>query len=154
MTVKEIVNLLPNRQPFRLEIDNLWEELITKDDCVYNRIMEEYGDYNVIEIEACDNGVYDYATLWLKVEKTEYDELSNKCEDDNHYKILSYSLFLFEESKFKYLETYKHYTILKASLNPHNSEYIIKELGFNVRWASLIYCKKYIREQLNIDKGE
>ena len=69
MTVKEIVNLLPKEHPFRLEIGNLWRELIYKDDCSYNRILQECGDYNVIEIASYNNGVYDYATLWLKVEK-------------------------------------------------------------------------------------
>lgn len=99
--------------------------------------MQEYGDYTVIGIEALDNGQYDYATVWLKVEKP---------VDDNPYRISDYAIF--EMSRFEYLETYKHYTILKASLNPHNSEYVIQELGFETRWASLTYCKKYIKEQL------
>lgn len=71
MTVKEIVDLLPNGHPFRIDIDNIWEALIIK--CIdvdYTRIMQEYGDYNVIEIEALD-GFYAYSTLWLKVERKE-----------------------------------------------------------------------------------
>jgi len=70
--------------------------------------------------------------------------LENK---DNPYKIQSYKIF--KEHKFIYLETYKGYNIFRASLNPHNSEYIIHELGFDTRWGSLNYCKKYIREQLS-----
>lgn len=152
MTVSEVVNLLPKDHPFRLEIDSLWGELVFKDDCAYNRVLEEYGDYNVIGIEACDDGIYDYSTLWLKVEKPEDAELSNKDDDDNPYRILKYTLFA--ENEFRYLETYQHYTILKANLNPHNSEYVIKEIGFNTRWDSLIYCKKYINEQINTDKNK
>ena len=143
MTVNEVVNLLPKDHPFRLEINNMWKELFFKDDCTYNRVIEEYGDYNVIGIEACDNDIYDNATLWLKVEKP---------AEENPYRILGYALF--EESEFKYLETYKNYTILKASLNPHNSEYVIKELGFDTRWGSLIYCKKYINKQINTNKNK
>jgi hypothetical protein len=75
--------------------------------------------------------------LWLKAEKP---------VDDNPYRISD--RVIFEVSWFEYLETYKHYTILKASLNPHNSEYVVKELGFEIRWSSLAYCKKYIKEQL------
>ena len=137
MTVKDIVDLLPKGHPFRLEVANLWTALIYKDDCAeYNRVMQEYGDYNVIVIEA-SFGVGEYAVLWLKVEKP---------LDNNPYKILNHPLFKGED--FNYLETYKHYTILKASLNAHNSEYVIVELGFETRWSSLTYCKKYIREQL------
>ena len=138
MTVKDIINLLPKERPRRLKINNMWEELLLKDDCAYNRVIQEYGDYIVIGIEAWNKGIYDYATLWLKVEEP---------TEDNTYVILDYALF--EESEFSYLETYKNYTILKASLNQHNSEYVIKELGFNTRWASLTYCKKYIKERLN-----
>ena len=69
-------------------------------------------------------------------------ELSNKVENNNQSKTLNSGLF--EESEFKYLETYKDYTILKASLNPHNSEYVIEERGFDTRWTSLKSCKKYI----------
>ncbi len=69
MKVKEILNLLPSGHPFRIEIYNQWSELVFKDDCAYNRVLQEYGDYNVIGIEAWDSGIYDYATLWLKVEK-------------------------------------------------------------------------------------
>lgn len=138
MTVKEIVNLLPKGHPVRFEIGDLWAGLIYKGDSAeYNRTMQEYCDYNVIRIEAWDNGVYDYSVLWLKVEKP---------VDDNPYRILDYAIF--EKSMFEYLETYKHYTILKASINPHNSEYVIQELGFETVWSSLAYCKKYIKEQL------
>lgn len=139
MTVNEIVNLLPKGNPFRIEFDNVWKQLLITGECNddYTRIMQECGDYNVIGIEALDNGEYDYATVWLKVEKP---------VDDNPYRISDYAIF--ETSWFEYLETYKHYTILKASLNPHNSEYVIQELGFKTRWSSLTYCKKYIKEQL------
>lgn len=137
MTIKEIVNLLPKGHPFRLEVANLWTALICKDDCAeYNSVMQEYGDYNVIVIYALD-GFDEYDVIWLKVKKP---------LDDNPYSIIKHHLFKGED--FNYLETYKHYTILKASLNPHNSEYVIVELGFETRWGSLAYCKKYIREQL------
>lgn len=74
MTVKEIVNLLPKGHPFRLDVDNVWTMLTTNDyyDADYNNIMQEYGDYNVIGLEA-SFGVYDYATLWLKVERNNND---------------------------------------------------------------------------------
>lgn len=78
-------------------------------------------------------------------------ELSNKDEENNPSKPLPSGLF--KESEFKYLETYKDYTILKASLNPHNSEYVIKEFGFDTRWTSLNYCKKYIRDYVK-DRSE
>ena len=78
--------------------------------------------------------------------------LVEKPVDDNPYRILDYAIF--ENSMFEYLETYKHYTILKASINPHNSEYVIQELGFETRWSSLAYCKKYIKEQMNTNKGD
>ena len=69
MTVKEIVNLLPTGHPFRIEIDNEFSPLITKDDYCYNtEVIQEYDDYNVIEIYALD-GVYKYDVLWLKVKK-------------------------------------------------------------------------------------
>lgn len=71
MTVKEIVALLPKDHPFRLEVANLWTALTYKGDCEYNRVMQEYGDYTVIGIEACDSGIYDNAVLWLKVERKE-----------------------------------------------------------------------------------
>ena len=74
MLVKDIVNLLPTGHSFRFEINGLWSEWFFKDDCAYNRVMQDYGNYNVIQIEAYDNGIYDYATLWLKVEKTEDKE--------------------------------------------------------------------------------
>jgi hypothetical protein len=138
MTVKDIVNLLPKGHPVRIDIDYKWAGLIYSDYCPeYNCVMQEYGDYSVIGIAALDNGVYDYSTLWLKAEKP---------VDDNPYRISDHAIF--EVSRFEYLETYKHYTILKASLNPHNSEYVVKELGFEIRWSSLAYCKKYIKEQL------
>lgn len=138
MTVKEIVNLLPKGHPFRLVVEDLWVGLIYKDDCFeYANIMQEYGDYVVTVIETCDSGIYDYAVLWLTIEKP---------VDDDPYRILDYAIF--EKSMFEYLETYKHYTILKASINPHNSEYVIQELGFETVWSSLAYCKKYIKEQL------
>lgn len=72
MTVKEIVELLPKGHPFRLEVDNVWTILTTKDDydADYSNIMKEYSDYNVIGLEA-SFGVYDYATLWLKAERKE-----------------------------------------------------------------------------------
>lgn len=137
MTVKDIVNLLPNGHPFRLEIDNVFAPIITKDDYCYDtEVMQKYGDYNVIVIYASSGACGD-AIIWLKVKKP---------LDDNPYRILNHPLFKGED--FNYLETYKHYTILKASLNPHNSEYVIVELGFETRWSSLTYCKKYIREQL------
>lgn len=137
MTVKEIVELLPNKQPFRLEVDNIWAGLLYKNDCFeYTNIMQEYGNYNVVVIYA-SSGACGEAIIWLKVKKP---------LDDNPYRILNHTLFKGED--FNYLETYKHYTILKASLNPHNSEYVIVELGFETRWSSLTYCKKYIREQL------
>ena len=78
-------------------------------------------------------------------------ELSNKVETTNQSKTLNSGLF--EESEFKYLETYKDYTILKASLNPHNSEYVIEERGFDTRWTSLKSCKKYING-LNKKEGK
>lgn len=138
MTVKEIVNLLPKRHPVRIDTEYQWAEFICSDDCSeYNYVMQEYGDYNVIGIASWDNGIYDYSTLWLKAEKP---------VDDDPYRILDYAIF--EKSMFEYLETYKHYTILKASINPHNSEYVIQELGFEPVWSSLAYCKKYIKEQL------
>lgn len=74
MTVKDIINLLPKEHPLRLEINNMWEELVLKDDYRYNRVIQEYGDYIVIGIEAWDNGIYDYATLWLKVEEPAEDK--------------------------------------------------------------------------------
>ena len=71
MTVKEIVELLPNKQPFRLEVDNLWTGILYKNDCFeYTDIMQEYGNYNVVVIEA-SIGVYDDAIIWLKVERKE-----------------------------------------------------------------------------------
>ena len=71
MTVKEIVELLPNKQPFRLEVDNLWTGILYKNDCFeYTDIMQEYGNYNVVVIEA-SSGVYDDAIIWLKVERKE-----------------------------------------------------------------------------------
>ena len=71
MTVKEIVELLPNKQPFRLEVDNLWTGILYKNDCFeYTNIMQEYGNYNVVIIEAY-SGVYDDAIIWLKVERKE-----------------------------------------------------------------------------------
>ena len=71
MTVKEIVELLPNKQPFRLEVDNLWTGILYKNDCFeYTNIMQEYGNYNVVIIEA-SSGVYDDAIIWLKVERKE-----------------------------------------------------------------------------------
>ena len=71
MTVKEIVELLPNKQPFRLEVDNLWTGILYKNDCFeYTDIMQEYGNYNVVVIEAF-SGVYDDAIIWLKVERKE-----------------------------------------------------------------------------------
>ena len=71
MTVKEIVELLPNKQPFRLEVDNLWTGILYKNDCCeYTNIMQEYGNYNVVIIEAY-SGVYDDAIIWLKVERKE-----------------------------------------------------------------------------------
>lgn len=69
--------------------------------------------------------------------------LENK---DNTYKIQSYKIF--KENEFKFLENYKGHNILMARLNPHNAEYIVEDIGFNTRWGSLNYCKKYIREQL------
>lgn len=72
MTVNEIVNLLPKGHPVRLEIDNLWTGLTYKDDCAeYTRVMQEYGDYNVIGIET-SFGVGEYAVLWLKAERMGY----------------------------------------------------------------------------------
>ena len=88
-----------------------------------------YKDYYVISADAYID------VLWLTVVKQ---------EDTNHSKTSDSCLF--EESEFHYLETYKGYTILKASLNPHNSEYVIQEFGFNTRWTNLKYCKKYINE--------
>jgi len=97
----------------------------------------------------------------LKTKLEVFDILSNNVEEmtglkdfglplnkkeDNPYRIQSYKIF--KEDEFIYLETYKGYNIFRASLNPHNSEYIIHELGFDTRWSSLNYCKKYIREQL------
>ena len=71
MTAKEIVELLPNKQPFRLEVDNLWTGILYKNDCFeYTNIMQEYGNYNVVVIEA-SSGVYDDAIIWLKVERKE-----------------------------------------------------------------------------------
>ena len=71
MTVKEIVELLPNKQPFRLEVDNLWTGILYKNDCFeYTDIMQEYGNYNVVVIEA-SIGVYYDAIIWLKVERKE-----------------------------------------------------------------------------------
>ena len=71
MTVKEIVELLPNKHPFRLEVDNLWTGILYKNDCFeYTDIMQEYGNYNVVAIEA-SSGVYDDAIIWLKVERKE-----------------------------------------------------------------------------------
>ena len=78
MTVKDIINLLPKEHPLRLEINNMWEELVLKDDCAYNRVIQEYGDYIVIGIEAWDNGIYDYATLWLKVEEPAEDYIKER----------------------------------------------------------------------------
>ena len=51
----------------------------------------------------------------------------------------------FRKDEFKELKTYKGYTILKASLNPHNSQYCIKELGYQLRWENLKYCENYIK---------
>ena len=138
MTVKELIELLPNGHPVRLDVEYQWAEFIRKEDCLeYKDAMQKYGDCNVIGVAAWDGGAYSYATIWIKAEKQ---------VDNNPYRILDRALF--EESWFEYLETYRHYTILKASLNPHNSEYVIKELGFKIRWSSLTYCKKYIKEQL------
>lgn len=73
MTVKEIVDLLPKGHPFRLDVDNLWTGLLYKNDCFeYTNIMQEYGDYNVIVIEA-SSGVYEDAIIWLKVERNNND---------------------------------------------------------------------------------
>lgn len=69
MTVKDIVKLLPKGHPFRLEIDNVFAPLVTKDDyCYNNEIMQEYSDYNVIGLEA-SSGVYEDVIIWLKVER-------------------------------------------------------------------------------------
>lgn len=71
MTVKEIVELLPNKHPFRLEVDNLWTGILYKNDCFeYTDIMQEYGNYNVVVIEA-SSGVCDDVIIWLKVERKE-----------------------------------------------------------------------------------
>ena len=71
MTVKEIVNLLPLGHPVRLDIDYRWTGLIYKNDCAeYNRVMQEYGNYEVTVIEA-SSGVYEDAIIWLKVERKE-----------------------------------------------------------------------------------
>lgn len=73
MTVKEIVDLLSKNHPFRLDIGNAWTQLLIKGeyDDDYIRLLQEYGDYNVIEVEACENGCYEYATLWIKAERKE-----------------------------------------------------------------------------------
>ena len=39
MTVKDIINLLPKEHPLRLGINNMWEELVLKDDCAYNLLL-------------------------------------------------------------------------------------------------------------------
>ena len=74
MKVKDIVELLPKEHPFIFEIYGFWGGLVFKDDCAYNRILQEYGDYNVIGIEASDSGIYDYAIIWLKIEKQKGEE--------------------------------------------------------------------------------
>lgn len=131
MTVKDLLDLFPTRQSYRFVVNNQWRDHGCKNDNDYNRVLEYYKDYNVIGVETYLD------VLWLNVEKP---------VDDNPYRILDYAIF--EKSMFEYLETYKHYTILKASINPHNSEYVIQELGFETVWSSLAYCKKYIKEQL------
>lgn len=50
----------------------------------------------------------------------------------------------FELKDFKSFCSYKGYNILKASLNPHNSQYRIQELDCDIRWDSLKDCKAYI----------
>ena len=62
--------------------------------------------------------------------------------------------FIFKESKFKMFNTYKGYNILKASLNPHNSEYAIQQLGLSTRFSSINDCKKYINLFLNKEDFE
>ena len=112
------------------------------------------GTFNVQHYEIFESDVPIFKEL--KDRLVEHDYLRTHAEHilasylenkDNPYKIQSYKIF--KVSDFIYLETYKNYNIFKASLNPHNSEYIIHELGFNTRWGSLNYCKKYIREQLS-----
>lgn len=62
---------------------------------------------------------------------------------------------VFDEDEFDEVYSYyRGYTILKASLNPHNSEYCIQELGFKKRWNSFEKCKKYIRVVLNKEDFE
>ena len=131
MTVKDLLDLFPTGQSYRFVVNSQWRDHGCKNDNDYNRVLEYYKDYNVIGVETYLD------VLWLNVEKP---------VDDNPYRILDYAIF--EKSMFEYLETYKHYTILKASINPHNSEYVIQELGFETVWSSLAYCKKYIKEQL------
>ena len=59
--------------------------------------------------------------------------------------------FIFDEDEFELFSKYKGYDILQASLNPHNSEYAIQQLGLSVRFSSLNNCKKYITLFLNRD---
>lgn len=82
MTVKEIVDTLPNGHPFRLETDvykyySTWRILLIKGerDEEYDKLLQEYGDCLVTKIEALDNGnLYDYATLWLTIKSEDEGE--------------------------------------------------------------------------------
>ena len=53
--------------------------------------------------------------------------------------------FIFKKDEFKFFCRYKNFTILQASLNPHNSEYCIEEIGLHQRWSNLKKCKDYIK---------
>lgn len=54
----------------------------------------------------------------------------------------------FEKSEFEFFTTYKGYTILQASLNPHNSQYCVQEFGYDIRFESLQHCKLYIIQRI------
>lgn len=70
------------------------------------------------------------------------------------HKIIKKENQLFSKDKFKYFSTYKGYRILQASLNPHNSEYCVEELGLDTRWSSLNDCKEYIKIVLSKEDSE
>lgn len=70
------------------------------------------------------------------------------------HKIIKKEDHIFRKNDFKYFSIYKGHRILQASLNPHNSEYCVEELGLDIRWSSLKDCKKYIRIVLNKEDFE
>lgn len=68
--------------------------------------------------------------------------------------ILDEKDFIFDKEEFEHFSKYKGYDILKASLNPHNSEYAIQQLGLSIRFTSMNACKKYIILFLNKEDFE